>query len=572
MERVQITGGANGVYTDTQGRRLYTMGDYSPAIGDWVWTNGTTIYGHQSAGELPLAAIMDSAVLPVILRKKNENGEYVTYGSELFWQLSPDARIKEIADASISVLNYISDSSHAYLQTDSGDWYNIITGENLGRFSITQIAIADNGDLVSIYYYGGYYNNGGDQGLYDLTPIYNRKIFRKTDSAGRSLQNWKAHSPDDSRQDPYIEFRRNGKLIQKVNLSGVFSAAIEKVRVETEKLHEGGDDSGSDVITSPYYARPEYLVWGTVTITNNPGFFKSDGSYRAYVHIGMTGQAYPWVTVKGAAGKKVRYWLNSVDNNYSATYTVESGRIQLTSESGWEIMNGYSYPAPPIKKTDYEKEKEDGKDVSFKPFENEEFTAIRWVDDEYPFKTDDGTIYYNSYYVFGGGWNYYPDAEFVSGRLWNIKDTELYEAWQAAGLSRSITYVDWNHIVFYSDYSCGNGYYYETDRNYTKYFKDRAGNTIFTIRSSDSANFYFNSNGAPIRICKSGAGYWLSTGSNLLYVLNEKIVFHTGYDFDTGEMQDYILNTNIWSLTPFKRKRKLTKAIQKLAGIIEGNS
>lgn len=571
MERVQITGGGNGIYTDTKGRCLYTMGDYSPAPGDWVWTNGVTIYGHQSGKTQPTAKI-DDAVLPVILREYNTN---TGYGNKFFFQLSSNAGIRKIGNVSIDVINYINDSSHAYLQTNNEDWYNIITGEYLGRFSVSQISIDDNGDLISLLYQGGYYCNDGEQDGYNLTPLYDRRIFRRTDSDGRSFANWKASSSESKRNDPYIEFRRNGKIIQKVDLSHIFSMAIAKTQVATEKLHEMGDDRGEDIIKSPHYARPKYYIWGTTDVSGNPGFLKPDGSYRAYVHISISGIAYPWITVKGTTGQAIRYWIDNVGGGYSATYTVENETIQLTSEHESWGMFGYGYPAPPIKKSDYEKDKKEKKDFSFKPFTNKDFTAIRWIDDAYPFEDNDGTVYYNSYYVFGTNWNYFPPRpEFVAGRLWRMYDDELRDAWITAGLLMGKEYINWSNIVLYKDLNFGNGFYGEIVRSSTMYFKDRKGDIIFVLQFSDPAFVhYFNAGSALVRIHKSGAGYWFSTGSYLLYILNGEIVFHIGgYNDDTHTMDNYLVNATFWSLTPFKQKRKLIKAISKLDRIIEGKS
>lgn len=571
MEKVQITGGGNGVYTDTKGRRLYTMGDYSPAVGAWVWTNGTTIYGHQSGSVQPAAPI-DGSILPIILREYDQN---TGYGNKCLCQLLPSAGIRKIENVNIDAINYINDSSHAYLQTNSEDWYNIITGEHLGRFSVSQVAIADNGDLISLWYEDGYYHNDGHPVNYNLTPLYDRTIFRGTDSVGRSFANWQAYSAEITRNDPYIEFRRNGKIIQKINFAPIFSAAIKKVQMITENLHEMGDDRGEDAITSPYYARPKYYVVGTVDVSGNPGLLTPDGRYRARVLISVNGNAYPWVTVKGAAGKAVRYWIDNLDYSYMSTYTVENGTIQLTLERASSHMQGYGYPAPPIKKSDYEKYKKDKTFFSFKPFKNKDFAAIRWVDDVYPFEDNDGIVYYNSYYVFGDGWNYRPPRpNFTVGRLDSTYDRQLTEAWDSAGLVTSETDVWWGNSPSYTNFDLGNGFYYEIVQNDTMYFKDRTGNTIFVLDVfSDEFVLYFRGGRGVLRICKSGSGYWFYTESYLLYILNRKIVFSTGgYNYNTNTMDNYLLTTTFWSLTPFKRKRKLIKSMQKLARIINGKS
>ena len=117
MERVQITGGGNGVYTDTKGRRLYTMGDYSPAVGEWVWTNGTTIYGHQHSGGEQVSKI-DTAVLSVPLKKIEDDG----HESNFLRKLQANGKVSKFVESGIDTLNYINDASHAYLQTRDGDW------------------------------------------------------------------------------------------------------------------------------------------------------------------------------------------------------------------------------------------------------------------------------------------------------------------------------------------------------------------------------------------------------------------------------------------------------------------
>ena len=154
MERVQITGGGNGVYTDTKGRRLYTMGDYSPAVGEWVWTNGTTIYGHQHSGGEQVAKI-DAAVLSVPIKKIEDDG----HESNFLRKLQANGKVSKFVEYGIDTISYINDASHAYLQTNDGDWYNIITGDYLGNFFASYVTLDKDGNLLTILASNGGYSN-----------------------------------------------------------------------------------------------------------------------------------------------------------------------------------------------------------------------------------------------------------------------------------------------------------------------------------------------------------------------------------------------------------------------------
>lgn len=59
MEKVQLIGQDGRAYISADGRCLYTMGDYTPSVGDTVYANGRYIYGHQ-AGAAHAMIVNDS--------------------------------------------------------------------------------------------------------------------------------------------------------------------------------------------------------------------------------------------------------------------------------------------------------------------------------------------------------------------------------------------------------------------------------------------------------------------------------------------------------------------------------
>lgn len=130
MERVQIVRGENGVFWDAKGRKLSTMGDINPRAGDWVWTNGTTIYGHREAGYTPpVFSGHPGPVLPV---------PFFSYqnGTNRVMDLQADGTLGDFVSFTYKdkpILAYVGDEKHAYGGINGNGngyaWYNLITGD-----------------------------------------------------------------------------------------------------------------------------------------------------------------------------------------------------------------------------------------------------------------------------------------------------------------------------------------------------------------------------------------------------------------------------------------------------------
>lgn len=581
MERVQITGGSNGVYTDTKGRHLYTMGDYSPAVGEWVWTNGTTIYGHQHSGGEQVSKI-DTAVLSVPIKKIEDDG----HESNFLRKLQANGKVSKFVESGIDTISYINDASHAYLQTNDGDWYNIITGDYLGNFFASYVTLDKDGNLLTILASNGGYSDflSKKELSYWTVPVYSRYVFRRNEEDGEDGLDRKggyihrkaplAAESSISRKNAFIVIRRNGKITRFIDLAGYLSNAMNKVGNESKKIHNRGDASGKDVWSEAEYPRPQsYVRFADVDCSS--AYITPEGEFALNIHVSAVADAFPWVTVKGADGEKVRYWLRDVEVAYNASYICKNGDISLTYESFWKTMLGGSYPAPVIKKESYDKQKSnEDKSTKFTVIKGENFTGVLWTDTEYVFTDDKGNKYYNRYYVFGNKWNYYPgsDGEDTATKFTSEGDADIcrngmIDTWIKMGLTQSINILRWGagQLVYYE--SWGNKFHakYNYNNGDFQLLDNTTGKVIFSYKGGSLVSSYFRIDPFFAQVRKSGHGYWICQGNAfLIYVLDGEIIFYTNYG--PQGMSSYILTTQLWSLSPFKNARKLKKCMLRLAG------
>lgn len=178
MERVLITSKSGSVYFDQMGRPLHTMGDINVTVGQWVWTNGTTIYGHQTAGYNP----------PVI--GGSLNGVPIWEYHKMCY-IDTSSHIKDLVNRVYYDWKFfVNDQTHFYGIDNSGEIYNLKTGKNEGSVSgdILDAEIAADGGLYQITngsysevndpkqtltkYFINYEANGKNSGYYDFQLKY----------------------------------------------------------------------------------------------------------------------------------------------------------------------------------------------------------------------------------------------------------------------------------------------------------------------------------------------------------------------------------------------------------------
>lgn len=338
MERVQITGGGNGIYTDTKGRRLYTMGDYSPAVGEWVWTNGTTIYGHQSAGNAPCCNIND-ACLPYTCsgEMRGVNGCYADQLADLSFNRG---KIDTIIPARIAA--YAGDKNHAYVGL-LGDykgmkWFNVLTGEYLGNFTPDDACIDKKGNLVTIEHQNGVvtYRDQIVENDIDLSyagpdihiPIEKASFDAELEDEitiyglfHRPLREiYKIVRRDNVEEiDPFVLIRVNGKVVKRIDKRSGF---IGEGLLEAEKstiaiindVDASGDATGSERSNVPYSAKPPSGINCIYLYMNNIKVYP-DLNCSMNISFSVSANAYPFISTDSIDSSG-----NGEYGEYSVTY------------------------------------------------------------------------------------------------------------------------------------------------------------------------------------------------------------------------------------------------------------
>ena len=315
MERVQIVRGENGVFWDARGRRLVTMGDINPRAGDWVWTNGTTIYGHREAGYTPpVFSGYSGPVLPV---------PFFSYqnGTNRIMDLQADGTLGDFVSFTYKdkpILAYVGDEEHAYggiYGNGNGyAWYNLITGDFLGYFRPEDACIAENGDLLTIESENGSRYDAGtvESETYSLSACIIAEMvgaFETWIKSGMYCKKSTATPSPSSSAKGTVVLRRNGRVTQTIELDPYMKAAGNEAFFRASRIHDmnGGRGDGrtfvfhyrnysdqSGEIQSGKIPRPAPVLKSMSAGAGNLKIYP-DGSYMGYVFTAGYALAYPVV-------------------------------------------------------------------------------------------------------------------------------------------------------------------------------------------------------------------------------------------------------------------------------------
>lgn len=315
MERVQIVRGENGVFWDARGRRLVTMGDINPRAGDWVWTNGTTIYGHREAGYTPpVFSGQPGPVLPV---------PFFSYqnGTNRVMDLEADGTLGDFVSFTYKdkpILAYVGDEEHAYggiYGNGNGyAWYNLITGDFLGCFRPEDACIAENGDLLTIESEKGSRYDAGtvESETYSLSACIIAEMvgaFETWIKSGMYCKKSTATPSPSSSAKGTVVLRRNGRVTQTIELDPYMKAAGNEAFFRASRIHDmnGGRGDGrtfvfhyrnysdqSGEIQSGKIPRPAPVLKSMSAGAGNLKIYP-DGSYMGYVFTAGYALAYPVV-------------------------------------------------------------------------------------------------------------------------------------------------------------------------------------------------------------------------------------------------------------------------------------
>lgn len=315
MERVQIVRGENGVFWDAKGRRLITMGDINPRAGDWVWTNGTTIYGHREAGYTPpVFSGQPEPVLPVPFFSYQD-------GTYRVMDLEADGTLGDFVSFTYKdkpILAYVGDEEHAYggiYGNGNGyAWYNLITGDFLGYFRPEDACIAENGDLLTIESENGSRYDAGtvESETYSLSACIIAEMvgaFETWIKSGMYCKKSTATPSPSSSAKGTVVLRRNGRVTQTIELDPYMKAAGNEAFFRASRIHDmnGGRGDGrtfvfhwrnysdqSGEIQSGKIPRPAPVLKSMSAGAGNLKIYP-DGSYMGYVFTAGYALAYPVV-------------------------------------------------------------------------------------------------------------------------------------------------------------------------------------------------------------------------------------------------------------------------------------
>lgn len=318
MERVQIVRGENGVFWDAKGRKLSTMGDINPRAGDWVWTNGTTIYGHREAGYTPpVFSGQPGPVLPV---------PFFSYqnGTNRVMDLQADGILGDFVSFTYKdkpILAYVGDEEHAYggiYGNGNGyAWYNLITGDFLGYFRPDDACIAENGDLLTIESEtGSRYDAGTVESetykfkagiFYEGAGAYDLGAPKETDIiSGMYCEKSTATPSPSASTKGTVVLRRNGRVTQTIELDPYMKEAGNEAFFRASRIHDmnGGRGDGrtfifhwdgrNNRIQAGKIPRPAPVLKSMSAAVSNLKIYP-DGSYMGYVYISAYALAYPVV-------------------------------------------------------------------------------------------------------------------------------------------------------------------------------------------------------------------------------------------------------------------------------------
>lgn len=319
MERVKIVSGDNGVYFDARGRRLCTMGDYTPRVGEWVYTNGKTIYGHMTGGEIPAVINPASEMLPWV------NAMYTMVDAN-YSDVNSFRTIKE------GIYGYAGNDHIAYivskLDNSKAKVHCLNTGKDIGAYNILDAVIDDNDNIIIAEQgYSRYTNYSSNWGIqWHTTPIPVATTMESSGGSGAQQEskwniNWLVciatpwEHKSDEQEDYTMKIRENSDIIAQFNLRGPLESAKNIALNEAFKVHYGcGDSSGKEFEKYTFYTG-EYVSYDA----GKPGWRYRHLDNIKNVYQGRREQPYPYCDGAGASFDWVKVHK---DGTYYGVFTV----------------------------------------------------------------------------------------------------------------------------------------------------------------------------------------------------------------------------------------------------------
>lgn len=295
MERVRILAESTepGAYYDAKGRYLKTMGDINVSPGDYVWTNGRTIYGHQTAGEMPYTPVLEDPILPVVAYVPAETPNMGVI------EITKNGKSKMFFEGH-NVYGYVGDKKHAYayIIDDHGgrNWYNLNTGECLGSFTPSRACVGYDGSLLTLETGRGAYS-----GSSNVSKRWRVHVLSST--SGKIYQNRVYTTNQDYNQQGYrfaepFLIRRNGVIVKTIDLDAYIGKALSKLGSLNARIAAATNDSDHLGTAVEYYYEQNIPIptpyISTISLFVVDPIIYKDGTFSASIRISADGYSYNW--------------------------------------------------------------------------------------------------------------------------------------------------------------------------------------------------------------------------------------------------------------------------------------
>lgn len=446
MERVLITSKSGNVYFDQMGRPLHTMGDTNVTVGQWVWTNGTTIYGHQTAGYNPPVLGGDTPVLPIPAYISGTNSGYKVV--KILKDGTDKTYITDLTGYGIPpLMGYVGDDKHAYGYVPAaGSWYDLVTKTQLSGVQGEDMCVSDDGDLLTIAIdLNASYHNApistvivpkitaakGSDGFYTTTLSY----------ISDAVPGSEATSSD--RTNGHINISRNGINDTSISVSAYMDRAISAVTETLNEIQSINPDAEKvlpDDFGFESNTHPSSFVSRAYANASNLRIYP-DGTYSAIISCYASGVCFPYIThdyydQKSKSTYKVKEWI-AVKVVYTAIIGIGRADGQYSNNTTVSTQQGLLAGGAPASDT--------GNPQKFDIIPG--IYGVQFYDANRPIKDNDTSKYAN-YYIVG-----YQKYNLSGGSVYN--DKPIYDTYTNNGGSSQYVVSAGGGI---ESYDIGGGY------------------------------------------------------------------------------------------------------------------
>lgn len=593
MERVRILAESTepGAYYDAKGRYLKTMGDINVSPGDYVWTNGRTIYGHQTAGEMPYTPVLEDPILPVVAYVPAETPNMGVM------EITKNGKSKMFFEGH-NVYGYVGDKKHAYayIIDDHGgrNWYNLNTGECLGSFTPSRACVGYDGSLLTLETGRGAYS-----GSSNVSKRWRVHVLSNT--LGKIYQNRVYTTNRDYNQEGYrfaepFLIRRNGVIVKTIDLDAYIGKALSKLGSLNARIAAATNDSAHLGTAVEYYYEqnipiPTPYIRTISLFVVDPIIYK-DGTFSASIRISADGYSYNWFvhlihsdqlnpnpyksypsSVKSQGSLYVKDWIAWETNYYLEEGLGRLEGIVLESED-YACEDGLLL-GPTMTETEYStNKKQNVKPTKFITLQGFKATGVIYTED-HPVVDSDGVAKYPVFYAVGtrgGGtidiYHHYGDKDWSK---WKDYPRSLYYDLELSGMLTKAGLSGGGQITlaksgnFPTEYELNDGYT-------VKLGSDASGASKITVYTPQKTKLFEVSSSGSYQY-SSMPGNWSAiivgkVSGDMFLILSASgypppIVCRNGKLTMLTNIQ-YVYNT--FTATPYRDKKDLLRKIRKILG------